>query len=316
MLPRLRTSRPSRAVWTCVVLSLLLISLSSRQAHAARDGNIAAIAVWGQPTMLSTQRTCAHPTSMTLCGPAQVTPDDQGNLWVSDLGHNRVLMFPRGSAIAGRVLGQYGSMTTYGCDQRPPHGSSSSPLPTATPFVNQRELPSTTRGRSTLPIPSTIASWSTSMRRTSRPILPLTGYLVSSTSMPQPAMTVQQEDLDAITAAHPNRPAPVHSTARWSSVSRHTVICWSPISITIESFSGLPPPSPTCDLTPAPPPARYLPVGCGGNTDPFAPPPGTIRSDLPLHLRAVLRSPSPLQRVPVLSPSRGLLLPIRMETFT
>jgi sugar lactone lactonase YvrE len=129
MLPRFRTSIPSRAVGTCVMLSLLLATLSSHQAHAAQDGSSAAIAVWGQPTLLSTQRTCAHPTSQTLCGPAQVKPDDQGNLWVSDLGHNRVLMFPRGSAIAGRVLGQYGSMTTDGCDQRPPHGSSASPSP-------------------------------------------------------------------------------------------------------------------------------------------------------------------------------------------
>jgi DNA-binding beta-propeller fold protein YncE len=129
MLPRLRTSILSRAVGTCVVLSLLLVMLSSRGAHAAQDGRTAALAVWGQPTMLSTQRTCAHPTSQTLCGPAQVTPDDQGNLWVADLGHNRVLMFPRGSAIAGRVLGQYGSMTTDSCDQHPPHGASVSPPP-------------------------------------------------------------------------------------------------------------------------------------------------------------------------------------------
>jgi len=112
------------AVMTCLVLSLFLGTFSTRAAHAARIQTIGAAAVWGQPNFVSVDRHCSHPSSMTLCGPTQVVPDDQGNLWVTDLVHNRVLLFPPGSAIASKVFGQYGSLTTHGCDQAPPKGSS------------------------------------------------------------------------------------------------------------------------------------------------------------------------------------------------
>ncbi|HEX6509245.1 MAG TPA: NHL repeat-containing protein, partial [Chloroflexota bacterium] len=46
-----------------------------------------------------------------------------GNLWVADFDANRVVMYPRGSAEATLVFGQYGSFTTHGCDQTPPPGS-------------------------------------------------------------------------------------------------------------------------------------------------------------------------------------------------
>lgn len=88
-----------------------------------------ASAVWGQVDMMSVNRQCNRPGSMTLCGPTQVAPDRKGDLWVTDLVHNRVLMFPPGSAIAAKVLGQYGSMTSRGCDQSPPRGSAYPPAP-------------------------------------------------------------------------------------------------------------------------------------------------------------------------------------------
>jgi DNA-binding beta-propeller fold protein YncE len=119
-----RASKPSASMTTCVVLALLLLALSTSMVHAAYDHSSSATAVWGQPDFASVDRHCNHPTSMSLCGPAQIMPDAQGNLWVADLVHNRVLMFPPGSAIAARVLGQYGSMTTRGCDQSPPRGLS------------------------------------------------------------------------------------------------------------------------------------------------------------------------------------------------
>jgi sugar lactone lactonase YvrE len=115
------------SVITCtvvLVLSLLSGSFSTGAAHASRNQSTGATAVWGQPDFVSVERYCNHPSSMTLCGPTQVLPDDQGDLWVTDLVHNRVLLFPPGSAIASKVFGQYGAMTTHGCDQAPPKGSS------------------------------------------------------------------------------------------------------------------------------------------------------------------------------------------------
>jgi DNA-binding beta-propeller fold protein YncE len=119
-----RASKPSASMTTCVVLSvLLLLALSTSMVHAAYNHSSSATAVWGHPDLVSVDRRCSHASSMTLCGPTQVAPDDRGNLWVADLVHSRVLMFPPGSAIAAKVFGQYGSMTTRGCDQSPPRGS-------------------------------------------------------------------------------------------------------------------------------------------------------------------------------------------------
>jgi DNA-binding beta-propeller fold protein YncE len=112
-----------------LVLALLLLALSTRGVYATGDQGIGATAVWGQPNLTTEADQCRHPTSMTLCAPAQVVLDAQGNLWVADQLYSRVLMFPPGSAIASKVFGQYGSMTTHGCDQAPPPGSPYPPRP-------------------------------------------------------------------------------------------------------------------------------------------------------------------------------------------
>lgn len=117
------------AMTTCVVFSLVLLMFSPTTTRAAPSGNPIASAVWGQSDFVSVDRDCKHPSSMTLCGPTQVMSDGRGNLWVTDLVHNRVLMFPPASAIASKVFGQYGSMTTRGCDQTPPKRSSYPPAP-------------------------------------------------------------------------------------------------------------------------------------------------------------------------------------------
>jgi sugar lactone lactonase YvrE len=124
-----RTRKPLAAGTTCLLLALLLLALSTTGAHASQEQRLDATAVWGQPDFSTLDHRCAHPTSMTLCGPTQVVIDDQGNLWVADLVHSRVLMFPPGSAIASLVFGQYGSMTTRGCDQAPPRDSAYPPAP-------------------------------------------------------------------------------------------------------------------------------------------------------------------------------------------
>lgn len=81
----------------------------------------------------STTRTSAS----SLCYPDQAVTDQAGNLWVADSGNNRVLMFPYNATTrklattASVVLGQYGSFTTYGCNQPPPSGSNFPPAPSA-----------------------------------------------------------------------------------------------------------------------------------------------------------------------------------------
>lgn len=101
----------------------LLMAVPGTPVRAVSSTGDSATAVWGQADFTSVTRRCTPTTSVTLCGPAQVAPDAHGDLWVADLLHNRVLMFPPGSAIASRVLGQYGSFRTRGCDQSPPRGS-------------------------------------------------------------------------------------------------------------------------------------------------------------------------------------------------
>jgi sugar lactone lactonase YvrE len=76
--------------------------------------------VWGQPDFVSDR--CLHAGARTLCGPAQVVRDPDGNLWVADLANNRVVMYPPSQTTASKVFGQYGSFTTSGCDRRPPSG--------------------------------------------------------------------------------------------------------------------------------------------------------------------------------------------------
>src|SRR5579859_1868282 len=111
-------------VATCMLLSLALLAPSPATVQATPSATTRAAAVWGQADFVSVDRHCNHPSSMNLCGPTQVVPDDQGDLWVTDLVDNRVLLFPPGSAIASKVFGQYGAMITHGCDQAPPKGSS------------------------------------------------------------------------------------------------------------------------------------------------------------------------------------------------
>jgi hypothetical protein len=115
---------PSATLAWCAVLSLFLAALVPPAVQAASDPATRAVAVWGQPNFVTTDRHCNHASNLTLCGPTQAVPDGAGNLWVTDLVHNRVLMYPPASAIAAKVFGQYGSMTSRGCDQAPPHGSS------------------------------------------------------------------------------------------------------------------------------------------------------------------------------------------------
>ncbi|HEX8917292.1 MAG TPA: hypothetical protein VF898_02220, partial [Chloroflexota bacterium] len=118
-----RSSKPFPSTSISLVLSLLLVALSTSRVNAAQNRSPSATAVWGQSNYVSVDRQCNHANAMTLCGPAQVVPDGHGNLWVTDVVHNRVLMFPPGSAIASKVFGQYGSMAGRGCDQSPPQGS-------------------------------------------------------------------------------------------------------------------------------------------------------------------------------------------------
>jgi len=103
------------------MISLLALVVPITPMMAAPATGDAADAVWGQPNFVSVR--CLHPSTITLCGPAQVVADAQGNLWVADFDNNRVLMYPPGSAIAGKVFGQYGSFATRGCNQHPPAGS-------------------------------------------------------------------------------------------------------------------------------------------------------------------------------------------------
>ena len=119
MARRFMTSTAFSHVMVYIAFALLLEVLMPGAAYSAGDSTATAGSVWGQASFVSVDHRCTHPTSMALCGPTQAAPDAEGNLWVTDLIHNRVLMFPPGSAIASQVFGQYGSMTTRGCDQAP-----------------------------------------------------------------------------------------------------------------------------------------------------------------------------------------------------
>lgn len=117
----------SRLLLLCLTVCLALLALPSGAALAGPDNADRPDAVWGQPDFTSGK--CRHASTITLCGPTQVVPDAQGNLWVADFANNRVLMYPRGSTVASKVFGQYGSFRTSGCDQRPPRGSKYPPAP-------------------------------------------------------------------------------------------------------------------------------------------------------------------------------------------
>lgn len=109
-----------------LLLALLLFSLVNQTAtsdnvRAAGGLSSSASAVWGQPDFVSRQ--CHRPSTLTLCAPAQAVIDAHGNLWVADFDNNRVLMYAPGKATASKVLGQYGSFSSKGCNRQPPHGS-------------------------------------------------------------------------------------------------------------------------------------------------------------------------------------------------
>jgi sugar lactone lactonase YvrE len=115
-----------------LLLALLAISLFCPPGRSAKaqggTGNLSPpTRVWGQPNFVSDQ--CLQAGARTLCGPAQVVRDSQGNLWVADLAHNRVVMYPSSQATASKVFGQYGSFITSGCDQRPPRSRRLPPAP-------------------------------------------------------------------------------------------------------------------------------------------------------------------------------------------
>lgn len=122
-----RREHGSRLLLLCLTLCLALFTLPGGAALAHPGNADRATAVWGQPNFTSGK--CQHASTITLCGPTQVVPDSQGNLWVADFANNRVLMYLPGSAVASKVLGQYGSFRTSGCDQRPPRGSQYPPAP-------------------------------------------------------------------------------------------------------------------------------------------------------------------------------------------
>ncbi len=85
--------------------------------------------VWGQYNLRSGGFGCAGPTSHRLCNPASAVIDNQGNLWVADTGNSRVLLFRFNPAInapatvAKKSFGQYGKLTTGGCDRQARAGS-------------------------------------------------------------------------------------------------------------------------------------------------------------------------------------------------
>lgn len=81
---------------------------------ATEDGSAFDFAL-GQPDLKSAACNTGGRSAHTLCEPAGVTFDAEGNLWVADRGNNRILRFPRefasGSA-ADRVIGQRDFETT------------------------------------------------------------------------------------------------------------------------------------------------------------------------------------------------------------
>jgi hypothetical protein len=110
-----------------VALSLLIVAGLSTPVRAEPPPFGVATAVWGQSNFVS--RTCHSASVADVCGPAQTAVDAQGNLWVADFDHNRVLLYPSGRTTATEVFGQYGSFTSAGCNRRPPAGSHLPPAP-------------------------------------------------------------------------------------------------------------------------------------------------------------------------------------------
>src|SRR4051794_2077511 len=96
----------------CWIVAGLALLLPAAAAHGSGSvGDDSADAVWGQTDMISSGTCPASPSAITLCNPSQSAVDSAGNLWVAELGNNRILMYAPGSATAVKVLGQ-GSFTT------------------------------------------------------------------------------------------------------------------------------------------------------------------------------------------------------------
>jgi uncharacterized protein (TIGR03437 family) len=71
-------------------------------------GNPAANGVWGQSNFAS-RTVPQQATASSLIGPEGIAADNSGNLYVTDVGNNRVLVFPLGTTLgasAGKVIGQ------------------------------------------------------------------------------------------------------------------------------------------------------------------------------------------------------------------
>ncbi len=101
---RTRTSAASKLLIT-TILSILILSMSASQAHAFTNGQSASLVI-GQKDFTSG----GGATSQSgLSDPGYVIFDSSGNLWVCDLGNNRVLQFspPFSTGMpASLVLGQ------------------------------------------------------------------------------------------------------------------------------------------------------------------------------------------------------------------
>ncbi len=79
------------------------------------SGSTTATTVYGQILSFVTNTTDAPlgtPSANNLSQPISTTVDSGGNLYVADLGNNRVLFYPSGSTTATRVYGQAGSFTS------------------------------------------------------------------------------------------------------------------------------------------------------------------------------------------------------------
>jgi uncharacterized protein (TIGR03437 family) len=92
--------------------------LGFRDARKIKAGDIADLVI-GQPDLFTAQcnfpaNDVNTPTASSLCGPAALAVDSQGNLYVADAGNSRVLRFPQPFARAGGmqtadlVIGQAG----------------------------------------------------------------------------------------------------------------------------------------------------------------------------------------------------------------
>lgn len=96
---------------------MLVLGSAVTGAHADVEGTHALL--WGQTNPQT--MVCPRPaTRSSLCAPTQVAVDSAGNVWVADFDDNRVLMYPPGSTVATRVIGQYGSFATRACNRRRP----------------------------------------------------------------------------------------------------------------------------------------------------------------------------------------------------